>query len=431
MSEKKTILIVDDTPENIKVLAHSLANEYRLIFATTGPEALELATTSLQPNLILLDIMMPGMDGYEVCRRLKADKRGQAIPIIFVTALGEDLDETRGLELGAVDYITKPFSLAIVKARVRTHIKLKDATDQLEQTVAERTSELEKAYKDLESSHEQILQQEKMACIGQLAAGVAHEINNPIGFISSNLHTLPRHIGRISEFIKAQSITIKSFADDKVLSELKNLRKKLKLDYVLEDVSDLVEESLEGTDRIIKIVKGLKSFSHKDHDVYGPADINEIIESTLNIIWNELKYTATVEKDYGGDLPITKCYSQQLSQVFMNLLINAGHAIEGQGVITIKTRAEDEKIIVQISDTGCGIAKENLQNIFEAFFTTKEVGKGTGLGLSITADIIKKHDGKIDVASEVGEGTTFTLMLPVKSPEELPLDGLEISLDAS
>jgi two-component system NtrC family sensor kinase len=179
-----------------------------------------------------------------------------------------------------------------------------------------------------------------------------------------------------------------------------------------EDIKGLITESLDGSERVRKIVQGLKSFARVDEAEYKYADINECIESTINIVWNELKYKATLKKDY-GNLPLTKCYPQQINQVFMNLLINAGHAIESQGEITIKTWAEDGSIWVAISDTGHGIPKEDLNKIFEPFFTTKEVGKGTGLGLSITYEIVQKHDGEITVESEVGKGTTFTVRLPI------------------
>jgi PAS domain S-box-containing protein len=272
--------------------------------------------------------------------------------------------------------------------------------------------ELEGAYKELKATQSKILQQEKMASIGQLAAGVAHEINNPMAFISSNLGTLDKYVNRLTEFIQTQSEVIGSLHTTEAIEGLKGKQKELKLDYITEDIKGLITESLDGSERVRKIVQGLKSFARVDEAEYKYADINECIESTINIVWNELKYKATLKKDY-GNLPLTKCYPQQINQVFMNLLINAGHAIESQGEITIKTWAEDGSIWVAISDTGHGIPKEDLNKIFEPFFTTKEVGKGTGLGLSITYEIVQKHDGEITVESEVGKGTTFTVRLPI------------------
>jgi len=271
---------------------------------------------------------------------------------------------------------------------------------------------LEKAYTELKATQTRILQQEKMASIGQLAAGVAHEINNPIGFISSNLGTLDKYVSKLTEFIEAQAAIIAALGSEEFDRVLGEKRRKLKLDYVIPDIKALIEESLDGADRVRKIVQDLKSFSRVDEAEYKHADINECIESTINIVWNELKYKAVLKREF-GDLPLTKCYPQQLNQVFMNLLVNAAHAIEKQGEITINTRHEDDSILVAISDTGVGIPEKDLGRIFDPFFTTKEIGKGTGLGLSITYDIVKKHNGDITVHSEVGNGTTFTVRIPV------------------
>ena len=410
MSDKKRILIVDDIPSNIKTLNSLLKLNYDINVATSGEEALSVVTSN-PPDLILLDIVMPGMDGYELCRQLKDEKKTKKIPIIFVSAKGEVSDEQKGFELGAVDYITKPISPPIVLARVENHLQLKQARDSLTELVAERTLELEQAYDELKSSHDQILHQEKLATIGQLAAGVAHEINNPIGYILSNIGSLKKYLDKLVEFNQAELEVLGSLDDTRV-DQLKELRKKLKIDFILEDISDITDECLEGSGRIIKIVMGLKNFSRKDQDDLSSANINDCIESTLDIAWNELKYKTTIQKEY-GDLPFTKCYPQQLNQVFMNLLVNAAHSIDKQGRITIKTWADKDSILVSISDTGCGIAPENLEKVFEAFFTTKELGKGTGLGMSIVAEIIKKHKGDIKVESKVGEGTTFTIQIPL------------------
>jgi len=271
---------------------------------------------------------------------------------------------------------------------------------------------LSDAYAELKATQSKILQQEKMASVGQLAAGVAHEINNPMGFISSNLGTLGKYVDKLTGFINAQAEIIGALNTTNATEDLKELRKKLKVDYITDDISQLINESLDGADRVKKIVQNLKTFSRVDEAEYKHVDINECIESTLNIVWNELKYKATVTKEY-GTLPQTKCYPQQLNQVFMNLLVNAAQAIEKQGEIKIKTWNGDGSVNVSISDTGCGIPRDKLQRIFEPFFTTKPVGKGTGLGLSITYDIVKKHKGEIKVESKAGSGTVFTLKIPL------------------
>jgi len=284
--------------------------------------------------------------------------------------------------------------------------------------VEKKNEELEKAYSQLKSAQSQILQQEKMASIGQLAAGVAHEINNPTGFVMSNLNTLSKYIARIKEFISCQTETIEALTTtglkgkSEYIERLNEKRKTTKYDYVMADIDSLINESIEGTERIKTIVQDLKSFSRVDETEYKPANINAGLESTLNIIWNELKYKAIVKKEL-SDIPKTKCNLGQLNQVFMNLLVNAAQAIENHGEINVKTWHEEDNIFISISDTGCGIEEDKIGRIFEPFYTTKEVGKGTGLGLSITYDIIRKHNGAIQVKSKPGEGTTFTIKIPV------------------
>jgi two-component system, NtrC family, sensor kinase len=280
--------------------------------------------------------------------------------------------------------------------------------------IKRKNRELETAYSELKTTQARILQQEKMASIGQLAAGVAHEINNPLGFIASNLGTLNKYINRVAEYTGTLTGVLSSIQDDGALKTIEETRKKLKIDFIMEDAKKLVNESLDGAGRVKTIVQGLKSFSRVDDVECKLADINECLDSTINIVWNELKYKATLNKDY-GELPLVKCNPQQLNQVFMNLLVNASQSIADRGAITIKTRRENGSICISITDTGSGIPAENLARIFEPFFTTKPVGKGTGLGLSITFDIVKKHNGDITVESEVGKGTTFFVRIPVQS----------------
>jgi PAS domain S-box-containing protein len=281
------------------------------------------------------------------------------------------------------------------------------------------TQELQKAYAELKEAQLQIFQQEKMASIGQLAAGVAHEINNPMGFISSNLGTLNKYVDRLAEFIGACDQTLSSCGDS-VIATLKESRKKLKVDYILDDSRQLIAESQDGAGRVRRIVQDLKSFSRVDQTECALINLNETLETTINIAWNEIKYVATLNREF-GDIPQIKCFPQQLNQVFLNLLVNAGHALaDQQGTITIRTWNREESVFVSVTDTGCGIPENIRQRIFEPFFTTKEVGKGTGLGLSISYDIIRKHGGEIAVESEIGRGTTFTVRLPVDGPPEEP-----------
>ena len=260
-----------------------------------------------------------------------------------------------------------------------------------------------------------------MASVGQLAAGVAHEINNPIGFVSSNLKTLTDYQNDLNNLINHYRKLVADLEDtakdklsssvEKQLVRIASLEQKADIDFILEDIMDLIGDCKEGTYRIKKIVLDLKDFAHPGEDKLKTSDINEGIETTLNVVWNELKYKATVKKEL-GKLPLVKCYPQQLNQVFMNLFVNGGQAMEKQGEISISTRADNGFVEIKIGDTGSGIDKENLSRIFDPFFTTKDVGKGTGLGLNVAYNIIKKHNGTIDVKSKVGKGTVFIIRIP-------------------
>ncbi|WP_346353962.1 ATP-binding protein [Azotosporobacter soli] len=313
---------------------------------------------------------------------------------------------------------------------------LQRSNDALQGEVAERKraetkleqkrAEIEAAYAELKNMQSQIVQQEKMASIGQLAAGVAHEINNPMGYIISNLGMLQSYTEKLNAFLAVQDefkAALLQLPKEHVqcqqcqeriaalTAELEQARTRLEIDYLLADTQDLLKETLDGADRVKKIVQDLKSFARFD-DVRKISNVNEGIESTVNIIWNELKYKAAVEKDLGV-IPDINCNLGQLNQVFMNLLLNAVQAIEGSGRIAIRSWQEGKFIFISVSDTGKGIEPEAINRIFEPFYTTKEIGEGTGLGLSVSYDIVKKHGGEISVASELGQGTTFTIKLPI------------------
>jgi signal transduction histidine kinase len=331
-------------------------------------------------------------------------------------------------EQGKIMYVDG--MLQDIAERKRAEMALQTLNEELEQRVIDRTEELEsansklcqvtceleKTLSELKSAQSSILQQEKMASIGQLAAGVAHEINNPMGFIISNLNSLKKYTDKLVEFMNLQSAAIDQLAPqagvDAIAAEMQTRKKTLKIDYILEDLGDMVDESLDGAERVKKIVQDLKSFSRLDESELKPADINEGLESTLHIVWNDLKYKATVRKEY-GDIPLTVCNLGQLNQVFVNLLINAAQAIETKGEILVKTTSNNDHITITIADTGIGIAADKVGRVFEPFYTTKEVGRGTGLGLSIAYDIVKKHKGEIWAESEVGKGTTFTISIPI------------------
>lgn len=299
----------------------------------------------------------------------------------------------------------------------------------LEATVAERTAQLEgernqlaAVLKQVERSQSQLLQSEKMAAIGQLAAGVAHEINNPVGFVGSNLGTLATYVQQLLDLVDAQSGLLNDRNGAQAQARLTQALASADLDFLREDVVALLKESQDGLGRVKRIVADLKDFSRIDQAQWQLADLNAGLQSTLNVVWSEVKYKAEVVRQL-GELPPVPCIAAHINQVFMNLLVNAAQAIDKQGTITLRSRVDGEQAVVEIADTGCGIPPQTLDRIFEPFYTTKPVGKGTGLGLSIAWDIVNKHGGTLSVRSTVGEGTCFELRLPLVNPNYAPEAG--------
>ncbi|MBV8464542.1 MAG: hypothetical protein JO218_01240 [Burkholderiales bacterium] len=294
---------------------------------------------------------------------------------------------------------------------------------QMELELEEKARSQEQLIKRLEATQSQLIQAEKLASIGQLAAGVAHEINNPIGFVNSNLGTLRDYIRKL-----IGALEVYRGMDYVPEDEKASIAERFDLAYITEDVPVLVQESMEGIDRVKKIVQDLKDFSHVDSGEWVAVNLNKSIDSTLNIVRNEIKYKADVVKEY-GDLPEIQVLGSQFNQVVLNLLVNAAHAIEKFGTITVRTRHADSCIFVDVQDTGCGIPPENMKRIFDPFFTTKPIGTGTGLGLSLAFSIMKRMHGEISVTSELGKGTCFTLRIPVDAADRDEAEDTEATPD--
>ncbi|MGG6296005.1 hybrid sensor histidine kinase/response regulator [Leptolyngbya sp. AN02str] len=437
----RTILVVDDNATNVRVLYDVLsAAGFRVLVAQSGESALNKLKVIL-PNLILLDVMMPGIDGFETCRRIKAEPSTQNIPVMFMTALSDTADKVKGFSLGAIDYVTKPLQQDEVLARVNVHIRLQSLQQELqqlnqtlEQQVAQRTAELSTTLAQLKESQLHLVQSEKMSTLGQMVAGVAHEINNPVVFISGNLQPAIYYVQDLFGLIELYQNRLPN-PDE----ELANRIETIDLDYIREDLPKLLASMKEGVNRICNISTSLRAFSRTDTATQIPFNIHEGLDSTLMILGHRLKSTpkqpgVQVIKDY-GDLPLVECYPGQLNQVFMNILSNALDALEEHyqhqvnehsqlypGTIRIWTETLDEEWVrVHIADNGPGIAKEVRSHLFDPFFTTKPVGKGTGLGLSISYQIVtEKHHGKLYCYSEPGQGTEFVVEIPVRSPMVLP-----------
>lgn len=301
---------------------------------------------------------------------------------------------------------------------VGTWWMMQDRTDirAAQQQLSARLEELQITNQKLEEAQNQLLQQDKMASIGQLAAGVAHEINNPVGFVGSNLNTLRQYIAGLLQLVSAMDVCLSCPDDSLAQDNLEKLRESLELEYLRADLPILLDECADGLGRVRKIVQDLKDFSRVDQSDWQDADLNAGLESTLNVVRHEIKYKAEVVKKL-TPLPAVNCLAAQLNQVFLNLIVNAVHALPERGVISLSSGYNDDWAWVQVDDSGCGMTEEIRRRIFEPFFTTKEVGKGTGLGLSLSFSIVKKHGGAIDVVSQPGLGSSFRVWVPIDGPQ--------------
>lgn len=389
------ILIVDDEPFNLDLLEQELMEDYEVVTAKDGEKAIAQANSE-DPDLILMDWNMPGMSGIDAVRRLRQFDAHKTTPIFMLTAQSSMENQVEGLDAGADDYILKPFDPDDLHARIRSGLRI----GKLQKELAKERNDLQQALTELQVAEVQLVHSEKMAGLGKLVAGVAHELNNPIGFIYANMGHFERYVGVLKGICDRAGVG----GDDaeqagKAFSTLERL----------------IKSCSGGAQRIKQIVIGLRTFSRLDEAERKSVDLHEGIDSTLTLLEHHMGERIQIEKTYGS-LPLVECYAGQLNQVFMNLLTNAADAIEGEGVITISTEADGDQVTIAISDTGVGMSTEIMNQVFDPFYTTKEVGKGTGLGLSISYGIVEKHGGRIDVESVEGEGTTFRIALPVQMP---------------
>jgi len=460
------ILIVDDTAANLRLLSEILAEKgYKVRPVPNGELALS-AARGFPPDLILLDIMMPGINGYEVCQKLKADERTCDIPVIFISAINEVLDKVKAFGVGGVDYITKPFQLEEVLVRVETHLSLRF----LQKNLQEKNEYLSQTLQQLKATQDQLIQSEKMASLGQLVAGIAHEINNPLGVIRSSVNNitaiLDDNLEKLPAFFKSLSperyldffnLLHKSINQAESLStrekrlikrnlkqelealEVENLEHVtstlvnlgvfediqawlpllkdrdseniLKMVYALAILQKSSKNIATATDRAAKVVFALRNYARYDQSGEKiEASIIDGIETVLTLYYNQLKHGVEVIKNY-REVPPILCYPDELNQVWTNLIHNAIQAMEYKGNLIIDVTQQNHHILVSITDNGKGISPEMMPKIFEPFFTTKPAGEGSGLGLDIVRKIIAKHQGEIKVESLPGK-TTFTVYLP-------------------
>ena len=421
----KVLIAEDDYISRLLVKKTIEKIGHEVIEAENGKLAWQLFLDQ-EPDMIISDWMMPEMDGITLCQKIRSSGKKTYSYIMLLTAKDRMTDLVEVFDAGADDYIIKPFKPDELRSRIKTGeriIQLEGRHHQLQEELSLRNNKLDATLKELKTTQGRILQSEKMASIGQLAAGMAHEINNPIGFIGSNLDALKDYMKDVDELLSHYQKLCKllmAAPEDSLSVEIKNevstiiqFEEQIEIDYLKKDIPDLLHDCKEGTERVGKIVADLKHFAHPGNDRQVLVDINKGLESTLNVVYNELKYKATVTREF-GDIPMVEGFPQKLNQVFMNILVNAAQAITEKGEIRIETKKEGDNVLVAISDTGCGIREEDLPRIFDPFFTTKEIGKGTGLGMNIAYNIIEEHRGKISVQSTVGKGTTFFVSLPGK-----------------
>ncbi|GAB4198428.1 MAG: hypothetical protein Fur006_48170 [Coleofasciculaceae cyanobacterium] len=471
-SYKGNILIVDDTPANLRLLVDILTeNGYKARPVPNGKLALT-AARNMPPDLILLDIMMPDMDGYEVCCHLKEDKLNRDVPIVFISAVNDVFDKVKAFAMGGVDFITKPFQVEEVLVRVETHL----SRVFLQKDLQAKNEELLQTLQQLKATQNQLIQSEKMALLGQLIAGIGHEINTPLGvirssidnvadFLNQELEKLPGFLKQLSSEREQDFLALLRKANQQSLTfsskEKRQLKKMLIRQLEAQDIDnpEIIADTLVdigiydeiellfplfqdaqsqtilntayriislkkstqtiGTaiDRAAKIVFALKSYAR--YDTFGEKveiNITDGIETALTLYQNQLKQGVEVIRNYQERLPLILCYTDELNQVWTNLIQNALQAIENRGTIKIDVRQQEGWLLIGITDSGKGIPPEIMPRIFEPFFTTKPPGEGSGLGLDIVKKIIEKHHGTIEVESVPGQ-TTFTVSLPIEFKE--------------
>jgi signal transduction histidine kinase len=414
-TEKADILIVDDTPENLRVLSAMLTEQgYAVRKALSGKMAL-LAAESLPPSLILLDVNMPDMNGYQVCQLLKSQKITEQIPIIFLSALDSTEDKVEAFKVGGVDYITKPFQFEEVNARIQTQLMVY----QLQQSLEQKNEELSQTLLELRKTQTRLIQQERMAGLGQLVAGFSHEVNNPISFIAGNLKPTQEYVESLLEIIKLYQ---QEYPEPTPVMQAAIAQ--LDLDFLVKDLQKSLNSMRNGVERICNLVLALRIFSRLDESDVKTVDIHEGIESTLVLLRSRLHQAGIhIIKQY-GNLPLVTCYASQLNQVILHLLSNAIDALEEKSessqerpTIWIATsQTGDYAVQLRIRDNGPGIEPEVQSHLFEPFYTTKPVGKGKGLGLAISHEIIvEKHRGTLTCESVPGQGAEFIIDIPIAS----------------
>lgn len=416
--QSNTIMVVDDTPANLKLLEKMLKEQgYRVRSFPRGAMALKSALDD-PPDIIFLDVNMPEMNGYEVCQQLMSDPRTRDIPVIFISALTETLDKVKAFHVGGVDYITKPFQFEEVHVRAEVHLKLVHARRAIE----EKNTELQQALADLKIAQQHLVQSEKLAALGVLTAGIAHEINNPVNFIKTSALGLSADIHDLQKVLKLYEECRTECRHPTLPDRIDALKEEMEYTTVTTEIEELLDHIQEGVRRTEEIVNSLRTYSRMDTPADEKTDVHALIDASLVVLKPRYKKTISIEKSY-NPVPALQVQPGRLIQVFTNILSNAIDAIHGkaaqqQGTITIRTTLQTREsgpyVAIEFCDTGPGIPGAIRDKVFDPFFTTKDVGKGTGLGLSISLGIIQDHNGLIEIANISGTGTTVSVLLPLE-----------------
>jgi signal transduction histidine kinase len=411
----RRILIVDDEVGIREMFAVWLREEsYECVTAASADEALAILATDTYA-LVISDMMMPGRNGVELLREIKS--RFADTAVIMVSGVDRPQRVRDALRVGAFDYLIKPCELDVLTLSVEHALErrsLQRTARTYKAHLENQNIELANKKTELERLQAQLVHTEKMASLGQLAAGIAHELNNPAGFIYGNMDILGGHLSQLRDLLGAYD-TVTLTADD--THTVNSLKTQIRYEKLIGDLDSIIADCREGSERICDVVKNLRLFSRLDEAEIKKIDIHSGIDSTVRLLSRYFSGgQVSLRRDY-SELPLINCYAGQLNQVWMNLLVNAAQAVSDHGEVSIATKLDEDSVVVAISDSGSGIPEDQLSRIFDPFFTTKPVGEGTGLGLSISYGIIKRHRGTIKVESRVGAGTTFTVRIPILQNE--------------
>ena len=402
------VLIADDDPVSRHLLQrHVQTWGHEVTAAEDGARAWQLFTAGEFP-IVITDWLMPELDGLELLRRIRALDRPGYVYVILLTALSQKEAVVQGMEAGADDFVSKPFDREELRVRVRAGERI----IRLEQ-------HLEEQNRTLRRTQAALYQSEKLASLGQLAAGVAHEINNPLAYVLNNLSVLRRDVLAalgVLDGYRGGRAHLAAAAPD-LAADLARREEECDLGYLLENLAPLFDKTLAGLHRVRGIVGNMRDFARLDEAEFKEADLNDAVNSTLEILGHEIKKKGVAVETRFQDIPPVLGHPGKINQVLLNLLVNAVQACSAGGHVVVRTRPEpDGAVAVEVEDDGCGIAPEHMPHLFEPFFTTKPVGQGTGLGLSVSYAIVRDHGGTIAVDSTPGRGSTFRVRLPLRPP---------------